>query len=149
MARVLIAEDDADISTIVSHLLGEEGHDVSVLADGDSVVERLSWAPTDLLILDIMMPGLDGYEILEKMRDGSVPGDTRVLVLTARNRESDWKRSYELGATFHMTKPFDPEELVATVRKVLEMTDDELADLREHEAGRASLLSQIEQVFGE
>lgn len=148
MARILIAEDDADIRGIVTHVLVEAGHDVSAVKDGESVVERLTWAPPDLLILDIMMPGQDGYSVLKEMRSQDVAKETKVLVLTAKNREADVERSYRLGASFHMTKPFDPDELVEATRKVLDTSDQDLKSLQEQEADKARLLSQIESVFG-
>lgn len=149
MARILIAEDDADIRGIVTHALVEAGHDVSAVKDGESVVERLTWAPPDLLILDIMMPGQDGYSVLEEMRSQEVAKDTKVLILTAKNLEKDVERSYRLGASFHMTKPFDPDELIEATRKVLNTSDSDLQALREEEADKARLLSQIESVFGQ
>ncbi|MEO8323441.1 MAG: response regulator [Actinomycetota bacterium] len=148
MAQILIAEDDADIRRIVIHALVEAGHDVSAVKDGESVVERLTWAPPELLILDIMMPGQDGYSVLEEMRSQEVAKETQVMVLTAKNREKDVERSYRLGAAFHMTKPFDPDELVGVVRRILDMSATEAAAEREQEADKAHLLSQIETVFG-
>lgn len=147
MAHILIAEDDPDIRKVVAHLLGSEGHTVTAVADGEQVLECLRWNAPDLLILDIMMPHLDGYGVLQHMWDSGTPDATRVLVLTARASEKDFTQSLSLGATRHMTKPFDPDELVDAVTDMLAFTADEVRSLREQERARAHLLSQLESLF--
>jgi CheY-like chemotaxis protein len=148
MASILVAEDDRDIRVIVSHLLEAEGHQVQQLKDGDSVIDHLTWAPPDLLVLDIMMPGQDGYQVLDEMRAGGLAPNTKVLILTARNLETDRERSYALGASLHLTKPFDPDELIGSVRQILSMSTADLEIFRERQRDQARLLDQIETAFG-
>lgn len=147
MANILIAEDDPDIRKVVAHLLASEGHMVSEVADGAEVLECLRWNAPDLLILDIMMPRLDGYGVLENMTESGAADTTRVLMLTAKAAERDFAQSLTLGASRHMTKPFDPDELLQAVTDLLEFTADEVKSLREQEHARATLLSQLESLL--
>jgi DNA-binding response OmpR family regulator len=149
LARILVAEDDADIRHIVAQLLLDEGHEVATVGDGGLAVDRLLADPPDILILDVMMPELDGYSVLEELRDAGVDSAIKVLVLSARGTERDFERSFALGACRHMTKPFDPDELVESVNELLSMTRDELVQRRDEERQRAHLLSQLESIFSE
>jgi DNA-binding response OmpR family regulator len=149
MARILVAEDDADIRHLVTQLLVDEGHEVAAAQDGDLAVDKLLEDLPDILILDIMMPGLDGYSVLEEMRAVGIDSAIKVMVLTARKSEQDFERSFALGACEHMTKPFDPGELVASVNKLLSLSREEILRHREEERDRAHLLSQLESILGE
>lgn len=149
MARILVADDDADIRQLVIYTLADEGHEVAVAKDGQETIDHVQESPPDLLILDIMMPEKDGYEVLTALGERSLLDVTRVLVLTAKGSEHDWKLGYDLGAARYMTKPFDPEELLTTVAELLSSTPEELEARREQEADRANLLSQLEAIFGD
>jgi DNA-binding response OmpR family regulator len=149
MARILVADDDADIRQLVIYALADQGHEVSVAKDGLEAVEHIQESPPDLLILDVMMPELDGYQVLETLGEKGLLELTKVLVLTAKGSERDWKQGYDLGAHRYMTKPFDPDELLAEVSDVLNSTPEELAAKREQEQDRANLLSQLESIFGD
>ncbi|MFN2525417.1 MAG: response regulator transcription factor [Actinomycetota bacterium] len=148
MAKILVADDDADIRQIVSYALVEAGHEVAVTKDGDETAARLASAePPELLVLDLMLPGLDGYDILEQMRGANIRDMTRVLVISAQSSEKDARLTLELGADSFLPKPFDPAELVAKVEELLAMDVHELARLRDQEHDRALLLSQLENIF--
>jgi DNA-binding response OmpR family regulator len=149
MARIVVAEDDADIRHLITQLLVDEGHEVSAFKDGDSAVDKLLEDPPDLLIVDIMMPGLDGYSVIAELRDQGVLSAIKVMVLSARSGEGDYQRSYAMGAFAHVSKPFDPDELVAKVTELLVMSKDELKKRRESERERAYLLSQLESIFSD
>ncbi|HVL64142.1 MAG TPA: response regulator [Actinomycetota bacterium] len=149
MSRIFIAEDDPDVRQVITHLMKSEGHAVSALRDGQQVVESLRWDAPDLLILDIMMPAMDGYDVLEEMARSGSGRHTRVLVLTAKAGEKDFEQSLSLGAARHMTKPFDPDELIDAVNDLLSLSADEVRRLREDEHHRASLLSQLESLLGD
>lgn len=149
MARILIADDDADIRQLVIYSLADEGHEVSVAKDGQETIDHFSAGPPDLLILDIMMPEMDGYDVLRALEEQESRGDTKILVLTAKGSEHDWKLGYDLGADRYMTKPFDPEELIGTVDELLNSTPEELDARREQEQDRANILSQLESIFGD
>jgi len=149
MARILVADDDADIRQLVIYALADQGHEVSVAKDGLEAVEHIQESPPDLLILDVMMPELDGYQVLETLGEKGLLELTKVLVLTAKGSERDWKQGYDLGAHRYMTKPFDPDELLAEVSDILTSTPEQLAAKREQEQDRANLLSQLESIFGD
>jgi len=149
MARILVADDDADIRQLVIFSLADEGHEVSIAKDGREAVEHVESTRPDLLILDIMMPELDGYQVLEAMGERGLLESTKVLVLTAKGSERDWKLGYDLGAHRYMTKPFDPDELLAIIGDLLGSSPEELAAKREQEQDRANLLSQLESIFGD
>ena len=149
MARILIADDDPDIRQLVIYALADDGHEVSVAKDGREAVDHMVESPKDLVVLDIMMPEMDGYDVLRTLQERDIKGTTKVLVLTAKGSERDWKLGYDLGADRYMTKPFDPEELAQTVTEMLTASTEELEAKREEEQDRANLLSQLESIFGD
>ncbi|HEV3471630.1 MAG TPA: response regulator [Actinomycetota bacterium] len=149
MARILIADDDPDIRQLVIYTLADEGHEVAVAKDGKEAIDHFATGPPDLLILDIMMPELDGYGVLRELGEQDTRGDAKILVLTAKGSEHDWKLGYDLGADRYITKPFDPEELITTANELLSASQEELAARREEEQDRANLLSQLESIFGD
>jgi DNA-binding response OmpR family regulator len=149
MARILIADDDPDIRQLVIYALADEGHEVSIAKDGQEAIDHVAESPPDLLLLDIMMPEVDGYDVLRALEERGIRGLTKILVLTAKGSERDWKLGYDLGADRYMTKPFDPEELLETVGEMLTSSAEELEAKREQEQDRANLLSQLESIFGD
>jgi len=147
MARILIAEDTPATRQLLSAILVEEGHSVQCAEDGEKAVEMMRADPPDVLILDIMMPRLDGYGVLRQMKGAHDRGRIRILVLTAKAHESDWVKGFRLGADAYLTKPFEVDELVAAVDEVLAATPGQLAARREQELDKAQLLSRLEAVF--
>ena len=115
MARILIVEDDRDIADLIEHYLQKAGHTVDRLASGSAVLARLRERPADLLILDLMLPGMDGLQVCQAMRAEPAMAAIPVIMLTARGEESDRIAGLELGADDYVTKPFSPKELVARV----------------------------------
>ena len=146
MAKIHLADDEADIRQLLTFMLAEEGHEVSVSADGRAAVERMILSPPDLLILDLMMPDMDGFAVLAEMQDYPLLGSTRVLVLTALGAEHDRERGFELGADEYITKPCDEKELRDTVRTMLEFSKEELRVRRDDLRDKARLFSQLESV---
>ncbi len=112
--RVLVAEDEQDLNNIVSAKLAESGHSVDSCLDGKEALLYLSAAEYDVVILDIMMPGADGFKVLEKIRKEG--RKTPVLFLTARDSIQDRVRGLDAGANDYLVKPFSLEELMARVR---------------------------------
>ena len=149
MARILIADDDPDIRQLVIYALIDQGHEVSVAKDGKEAFDAVESSPPDLMVLDIMMPEMDGYDVMRALNDKGIRGFTKILVLTAKGSERDWKLGYDLGADRYVTKPFDPDELVEIVTDMLSSSSEELEAKREEEQDRANLLSQLESIFGE
>ena len=116
--RVLVCDDDALLLDLVQYRLASRGYDVSVAHDGGEALKRLSEATPDAIVLDAMMPVIDGYEILRRMRETEATSKVPVIMLTARKQESDVLRALELGANDYMVKPFIPEELVARLGRL-------------------------------
>ncbi len=117
MASILVVEDNADLALGLRNNLEIEGHTVSVVADGARGLERIQTAPPDLVILDLMLPGLDGIQVLRGLRESG--SNVPVLILTARGEESDKVRGLRLGADDYVTKPFGLLELLARVDALL------------------------------
>ncbi|OJF15015.1 response regulator transcription factor [Couchioplanes caeruleus] len=115
-AHVLVAEDDRRQAEVLRRYLEAEGHQASVVHDGRSALERARRDPPDLLVLDVMMPGLDGLNVCRRLRQES---DLLVLMLTARSTEDDLLLGLELGADDYLTKPYSPRELMARIRTLL------------------------------
>ncbi|HYI45481.1 MAG TPA: response regulator [Actinomycetota bacterium] len=147
MARILIAEDNAEIRALVSSILIEEGHKVTVAQNGQQALDMMLEDAPDVLVLDIMMPQMDGYTVLKELKSSGIRDTMKILVLTAKTSESDWVRGYKLGADAYVTKPFDIDELTRHVAELLDMTKDQLRVRREQELDKAQLLSRLESIF--
>jgi two-component system OmpR family response regulator len=117
--RLLIVEDDAPLASGLQRILEAEGHAVDVTARGEEAVLAASQEKFDLVILDIGLPQMDGFEVLRRLRAGSGGGPMPVLVLTARDAVDDRVRGLDLGADDYMVKPFAMPELTARVRALL------------------------------
>jgi DNA-binding response OmpR family regulator len=114
MARILIAEDEARIASFINKGLSANGFSVTVVSDGPTAYDYASTGDFDLMILDIGLPGMDGFAVLRKLRDSS--NQIPVIILTARDSVQDTVSGLEGGADDYMTKPFRFEELLARVR---------------------------------
>ena len=147
MARILIAEDDADVRRLVALALEGENHDVVATEDGVEALKAMAEELPDLLLLDVMMPNLDGYGVLDHMASSGMKDHVRVMMVTAKGSERDAKRGLERGCDAYMTKPFDVIELL---EKVSEMCSMSMADLRAErmkELDKTRLLSQLESLL--
>jgi len=115
-ARILIVEDDPTVSEVVERYLSREGFLVETRSDGVAGLARALDSPPDLVVLDLMLPGMSGLEVCRRLRErAQVP----VIILTARSSEVDRVRGLELGADDYVAKPFSPRELTARVKAVL------------------------------
>jgi DNA-binding response OmpR family regulator len=119
MTHVTIIEDEPNIREIVSLYLKRAGYSVSAYTDGLNASEALARQLPDLVILDVMLPGMDGFALTRQLRDRS---DVPIILLTSRGEETDRIAGLELGADDYVTKPFSPQELVSRVRAVLRRT---------------------------
>jgi len=115
LASILIVEDDPDISDLIAHYLQRAGHEVTRLTSGSEVMPRVRTAPPDLVILDLMLPGMDGLLVCQAMRANTATAAIPIIMLTARGDEADRIAGLELGADDYVTKPFSAKELVARV----------------------------------
>lgn len=120
MSRILVVEDDDDLNDMLRYKLDSEGYDVTVLSDGTVAWEYLEEAdePPDIVLLDVMLPGLDGFGVLKRIRDEPELEETPVILLTGRGKEDDVVKGLELGADDYVTKPFSPSALVARIRRL-------------------------------
>ena len=119
MSRVLVIEDDADIGGLIVHYLEKAGHTPELVKDGASALSRVEAFQPDLLILDLMLPGLSGIEICKALRADAGTGAVPIIMLTARSEEAERIRGLDAGADDYVTKPFSPNELMARVRALL------------------------------
>lgn len=117
--RIMVVEDDRNIQLVLKYRLEKEGYRVLLAGDGADALEKVRAEKPDLIILDLALPKMDGFEFLEHMRGDCRSSDVPVIVLTAYGYESNRARSLELGAVEFVTKPFSPRQLVAEVWKVL------------------------------
>ncbi|MFC2030923.1 response regulator transcription factor [Chloroflexota bacterium] len=118
-ARILVVEDEPSIREVVSLYLRRAGYQVTVVGDGQEALELLSSYTPELVVLDLMLPGVDGLEITRWLRER---GDTPIIMLTARSAEPERIAGLEMGADDYVVKPFSPQELVSRVRAVLRRT---------------------------
>jgi two-component system, OmpR family, alkaline phosphatase synthesis response regulator PhoP len=123
MSRILVVEDDADIAELIRHYLQRAGHAVERLESGRDVLPHLRRDVPDLIILDLMLPGLDGLMVCQAVRSEPRTAAVPIIMLTARADESDRIVGLELGADDYVTKPFSPKELVARVAALLRRTE--------------------------
>jgi DNA-binding response OmpR family regulator len=119
VSHILIVEDDRDIAELIRHYLVRAGYTADTLASGAEVLPRLRSHRTDLLVLDLMLPGLHGLEVCQAIRRDPATATLPIIVVTARAEESDRVAGLELGADDYLTKPFSPKELVARVGALL------------------------------
>ena len=113
---ILVVDDDPNISRLEQLYLEKEGYEVKVAADGNEAIESFRKLPPDLVLLDVMLPGTDGYEVLKAIRkSGSIP----VIMVTAKGETFDKVLCLELGADDYIVKPFDGKEMIARVKAVL------------------------------
>ena len=140
MARILIVEDNANLAYGLRTGLEIEGYDVQVAENGETGLERArSWSP-DLLMLDLMLPGMDGYRVLKSLREAG--SDMPVLILTARGEEADKVLGFRLGADDYVTKPCGVLELLARVGALLRRS--RLADQRSHSSESVERFGDVE-----
>jgi DNA-binding response OmpR family regulator len=122
VSRILVVEDSADIAQLIRHYLERAGHAVDVTASGADVLPRARKQAPDLVVLDLMLPGMDGLLVCQALRRDRSTAGIPVIMLTARGEEADRVRGLELGADDYVTKPFSPKELVARVAALLRRT---------------------------
>jgi DNA-binding response OmpR family regulator len=117
---VLVADDDADIRELVAFKLEQAGFDVTSVADGAAALDAIRANPPRLAVLDVMMPGLSGIDVLRQVRADESLGAVRIILLTARSRDLDVDAGFASGADDYVVKPFSPKELVHRVTALLQ-----------------------------
>jgi DNA-binding response OmpR family regulator len=117
--RILIVDDEPNIVLSLEFLMRREGYDVVTVADGDAALEALAASTPDLMILDVMLPKLNGFEVCRRVRADPRWRGVRILMLTAKGRDSEVSKGLGLGADLYVTKPFSTKELVAQIKGLL------------------------------
>ena len=115
--KILLAEDEVDLNNVVTRYLKKNGYSIDSVLDGEEALDYLEYGEYDLVILDIMMPKVDGFEVIKKLRNKG--NHTSILMLTARDNADDKVKGLDLGADDYIVKPFDFNELMARIRAVV------------------------------
>jgi DNA-binding response OmpR family regulator len=117
--HVLIADDEANIVISLEFLMKREGHRVSIARDGDAALAMIEAERPDLVLLDVMMPGRSGFDVCQAVRANEALAAVKILMLSAKGRDTDLAKGSALGADAYMTKPFSTRELADKVREML------------------------------
>jgi two-component system, OmpR family, alkaline phosphatase synthesis response regulator PhoP len=151
---ILVVDDEEDILELVRHHLKREGYAVQCADSGEKALTAARTGPVDLIILDLMLPGIDGLEVTRQLKNGPLTKHIPILMLTAKGEESDVVTGLELGADDYVTKPFSPRILIARTRAIMRRGSrealDETAVIRVHDIeihpGRRTVTLQGEPV---
>jgi len=119
VSHILIVEDDKDIADLIAHYLQKAGHTIDMCASGPAALATIAAAPPELVLLDLMLPGLDGLNVCQALRRNPQTASIPIIMLTARGEEAERIAGLEQGADDYVTKPFSPGELVARVAALL------------------------------
>ena len=147
MARILVVEDDDAIRQLVHKVLGMSGHDVEEAATGDEAIKRLAEDKFALVVLDLMLGAISGWDVLEEAGRRGVRDRFKVLMLTARRSERDFLHGWRMGVDAYLTKPFEVEALTEAVQDTLQRSPEQLATRRKEELEKAELLYRLESAF--
>jgi CheY-like chemotaxis protein len=146
VAKILIVDDEPDARTVLFHTLRGAGHTVTEAEDGEAALKKLKRTRFDLVLLDIMMPRMSGYEVLEKIRAMPSRADTPVVVVTAKHDPEGLKREVVGGVTDHIAKPFLPSELEIVVEKVLKTGRKGVEERRKKLARHADVYGAVDEL---
>jgi len=117
--RILIVDDEPNIVISLEFLMKREGFETEVAADGEAALEALARNRPDLVVLDVMLPKMNGFEVCRQIRSSPDSRDLKILMLTAKGRETEVARGLGLGADAYVTKPFSTKDLVAQIKRLL------------------------------
>lgn len=117
--KVLVVDDEPNIVMSLRFLMEREGYQVEVAPTGKAALDALGREPADLVLLDVMMPDIDGFEVCQRIRTSSAWAATKVIMLTAKGREVEREKGLALGADAYVTKPFSTRDLVVRVKQML------------------------------
>ena len=144
---MLVVDDDASVRAMLGYLLHDEGYDVREAADGQEAIDALEVTAPDCMVLDLMMPNVDGVQVLRARRDRGFAPETRVLVLTAKTDAKDAVWCWEFGADEYMNKPVDPDKLAREIRQLLARSAPELQRRRRVGLADARARDELEAAF--
>lgn len=121
-AKVLVVDDEPNVLRSLAQYLTIEDFTVETAGNGVEALEKVASFGPELILLDVMMPGMDGFEVLEKIKEDPAHLNTPIIMLTAKDQSSDVLKGYQSGATSYLVKPFNLDELVETINQVLEQS---------------------------
>lgn len=119
MNKILVVDDEETLRMLIVDTLEDEGYEIEEASDGEEAVTKMTANEYDLVLLDYMMPGLSGIEVMRKVRELPNKKEMKILMLTAKTQKQDIELAYEAGATSFLSKPFSPKELVKLVGDLL------------------------------
>jgi len=122
---ILIVDDEAYIVTSLEYVMQSAGFEVAVAYDGEEALEKIAENVPALIILDLMMPKLDGFEVCQKIRENPLWKDIRIIILTAKGRDTERKKGMSLGADDYMTKPFSTRDILNRVKELLAESENQ------------------------
>jgi len=128
MGKILVVDDHPDIVRLLEISLRSEGHEICTAGDGTEALRKVHEERPDLVILDVMMPGVDGYRVLNRIKTSPELCRTVVVMLTVRDQPEDVTLGLDIGADFYLTKPFKPTEVTALVRRVFQAGMEAVSD---------------------
>jgi two-component system alkaline phosphatase synthesis response regulator PhoP/two-component system response regulator VicR len=128
MAKILVVDDEKHIVRLVEINLQRAGYEVVTAYDGVEGLEKVRAEKPDLVILDIMMPKMDGWEVLRNLSQDPATADLQVVVLSAKAQDADIAKTLSTGQAIHLTKPFNPRELLVMVERILAFANDDYLD---------------------
>lgn len=143
---ILLIEDDKDIKELLKHYLIKEGYELIFAEDGATGLNAATNKHADIIILDIMLPEMDGLEVCREMRKNPKTSEIPIIILTAKSEETDKIVGLELGADDYITKPFSPKEVVARIKALLRRTERPLAKEKIYSYGKLSLDTERHEV---
>jgi DNA-binding response OmpR family regulator len=147
MADVLVVDDDPDVVAMLHFAFEDSGFSVRTATDGKQALIAIEEHSPDVIVLDLMMPNLDGFGLLRSRRQRNLAPDARVVIITCKTSERDYVKGWELGADEYVTKPFEPDRLVRIVRELAFAQPEVLVQRRDAELQKAELLERLESAF--
>jgi DNA-binding response OmpR family regulator len=121
LKNILIVEDDQHIRKLLNILIRKEDIQIDEAVEGNEALTKLKDNTYDLVILDIMMPNVDGFSILKKMREEQATANLPVIIVTAKTEDKDLMKGYSMGANYYITKPFEPQDLIHSIELILKI----------------------------
>jgi len=149
VANILVVDDAPEVVSWLSFELREAGHSISTATNGEEGLLLMELERPQLVILDIDMPVMNGFQMLKKFRGMKDLQDVHVLMLTGRGREADWVEGYRLGVHDYLTKPLDIAELLDAIETTLSLTPEQIAERCREELEKSEFLLKVETMFEE
>ena len=143
MSRILIVDDSSPARSLIRAIVTLDGHSASEAGTGEEALTALAGEQFDLMILDLVMPGIDGYQVLEQLRKMPAREETPVIAISDQEEAIDAIRSSELGALDHLSKPFGYDQMEKSIKRVLEATPEQIIELREAKLAQVEAYKKV------